>query len=207
MARVAHPIPDGHSRPHRTGAQRRFVFVPVTQQRGMTIRYSQFPRHGRDGEQRGQAFEPLPPIEMSRGGMADILELVPHLSPVFSHHSQRKPQLQGRGFRRKSRFQPPHLLGEALRALDGAMDLGDFIPATQLMHGRPVETQHPRDLGVGFVQVTADDFEPLTGQGMLPLGVRVDLHRPAFINAFFAGNSRIIPNSIRVVRGENKPQN
>jgi hypothetical protein len=42
-----------------------------------------------------------------------------------------------------------------------------------------VETHHPRDLGVGFVQVPADDFEPLPGQGMLPLGVLVGFHRLA----------------------------
>jgi hypothetical protein len=53
------------------------------------------------------------------------------------------------------------------------------------MHGRPVEAQQLRDLGVGFVQVTADDFEPLAGQGMLPRGVRVGLHRPACINHIF----------------------
>jgi hypothetical protein len=53
------------------------------------------------------------------------------------------------------------------------------------MHSRPSDSQHPRDLGVGFVQVPADDFEPLTGQGMLPLGVRVGLHRPAVIKRIF----------------------
>ena len=149
----------------------------------MTIRHSQFPRHGGDGEQRGQAFYPLPPIEMSRGGHAD--ELITRHLPVFFRPFHRKPQLQGRGFGRKSRFQPPHLFGPALRALDGGVDLGDFIPLPQRMHSRPADSQHPRDLGVGFVQVPADDFEPLTGQGMLPLGVRVGLHRPAIINRFF----------------------
>jgi hypothetical protein len=149
----------------------------------MTIRNSQFPRHGGDGEQRGQAFYPLPPIEMSRGGQAD--ELITRHLPVFFRPFHRKPQLQGRGFGRKSPLQPPHLFGPALRALDGAVDLGDFIPLPQRMHSRPADSQHPRDLGVGFVQVPADDFEPLTGQGMLPLGVRVGLHRPAVIKRIF----------------------
>jgi hypothetical protein len=95
------------------------------------------------------------------------------------------------------------LFDPVLRALNGAMDLGDFIPPPQLMHGRPVETQHSRDLGVGFVQVPADDVEPLTGQGPLPLGVQVVLHRPAFINRFFAGNSRIIQTRASLPRWQN----
>lgn len=192
MAWAGQPIPDGHAHPILPGANRRFVFVPVTQQRGMSIRHSQFPRHGHDGEPRRQAFEPLPPMEMSRDEMADILELIPHLFSVFFHHSQRKSQLQGRGFARKSGFQAPQFFDHALRALDGAVDLGDLIPVPQLMHRRPVDAQQLRDLVVGFVQVTADDFEPLTGPGMLPLGFRVVLHRPAFIKRIFAGNSRII---------------
>jgi hypothetical protein len=53
------------------------------------------------------------------------------------------------------------------------------------MDRRPADSQHPPDLGVGLVQVPADDFEPLTGQGALPLGVRVGLHRPADINRNF----------------------
>jgi hypothetical protein len=59
------------------------------------------------------------------------------------------------------------------------------------MHRRPTDSQHPRDLGVGFVQVPADDFEPLNGQGALPLESRFGLHRPATSIAFFAGNSSI----------------
>jgi hypothetical protein len=66
------------------------------------------------------------------------------------------------------------------------------------MHSLPADSQHPPDFGVGFVQVPADDFEPLTGRGMLPLGVRVGLHRTAIINAFFAGNSSIIPSGAGV---------
>jgi hypothetical protein len=77
------------------------------------------------------------------------------------------------------------LFGPALLALDSAVDLGDFIPLPQSMHSRPADPQHPPDLGVGFVQVPADDFEPLTGPGMLPLGVRVGLHRPAVIYRIF----------------------
>ena len=170
MVRAGDEISDGHSRPFRTGAQRRFVFVPVTQQRGMTIRHSQFPRHGGDGEQRRQAFYPLPPIKMSRGGPAD--ELITRHLPIIIRRHHRKPQLQGYSLGGKSRFQSPHLFGDALRALDGAVNLGDFKPLPQLMHGRPVDAQHPRDLGVGFVQIPADDFEPLTGQGALLLGKR-----------------------------------
>jgi hypothetical protein len=183
MARAFQPTPDWHSRRYQTVANRDFVFVPVTQQRGMTIRHSQFPRHGGDGEQRGQASKPLPPIEMSRGGHAG--ELITRHLPVLFRPFHRKPHLQRRDFGRKSRFQPPHLFGPALRALDGAVDLGDFIPFPQRMHSRPADAQHPPDFGVGFVQIPADDFEPLTGQGMLPFGVRVGLHRPADINHNF----------------------
>ena len=185
MARVVQPAPDGHSRPHQTIANRHFVFVPVTQQRGMTICHSQFPRHGGDGEQRRQTFYPLPPIKMSRGGHAGELELITRHLPVFFRHSHRKSHLQGRGLGRKSRFQPPHLLKPALHALNRAVDLGDFIPFPLKMHRRPSDSQHPRDLGVGFVQVPADDFEPLNGQGALPLESRFGLHRPADINRIF----------------------
>ena len=183
MVRAGQPMPDRHSRPYQTAAHRDFVFVPVTQQRGMTIRHSQFPRHGGDGEQRGQAFYPLPPMEMSRGGPAD--ELITRHLPIFIRRHHRKPQLQGHSPGRKSRFQFPHLPGDALRALDGAVDLGDFIPLPLKMHRRPADSQHPRDLGVGFVQIPADDFEPLKGQGALPLGFRVGLHGPAIIYRIF----------------------
>ncbi len=183
MARVFQPTPDGHSRRFPTVVNRDFVFVPVTQQGGMTIRNSQFPRHGGDGEQRRQAFYPLPPMEMSRGGHAD--ELITRQLRIFCHHWQRYPQLQGRGFDRKPRFQPPHLFGPALRALDGAVDLGDFIPLPQRMHSRPADSQHPPNLGVGFVQVPADDFEPRNCRGPLPLESRVGLHRPADIYRIF----------------------
>ena len=179
MVRAGQPTPDGHSRRYPTVAHRGFVFVPVTQQRGMTIRHSQFTRHGGDGEQRGQAFYPLPPMEMSRSGPADEL-ITRHLSKsIHAHH--RNTQLRRCGFGRKSRFQLPHLFSPALRALDSAVDFGDFISLPQKMHSRPTDSQHPRDLGVGFVQIPADDFEPLTGQGTLPLGVRFGLHRPAVI--------------------------
>src|ERR1039458_9555347 len=93
MARAVQPAPDGHSRPCQTIANRHFVFVPVTQQRGMTICHSQFPRHGGDGEQRRQTFYPLPPIKMSRGGHAGELELITRHLPVFFRHSHRKSQM------------------------------------------------------------------------------------------------------------------
>jgi hypothetical protein len=179
MVRAAEPTPDGHSRPYLAAAHLDFVFMPVTQQRSMTILHTQFPRHGGDGEQRRQAFYPLPPIKMSCGGLADILKfIIRHLS-IFFHHSHRKPQLQGRCFGRKSRFQSTHSFGDALHALDGAVNFRDFIPFPLKMHRRPSDSQHPRNLGVGFVQIPADDFEPLNGQGALPLESRFDLHRPA----------------------------
>jgi hypothetical protein len=77
------------------------------------------------------------------------------------------------------------LLKPSLHALNGAVDLGDFIPFPLKMHRRPTDSQHPRDLGVGFVQVPADKFEPLNGQGALPLESRFGLHRPADINRIF----------------------
>jgi hypothetical protein len=77
------------------------------------------------------------------------------------------------------------LLKPSLHALNGAVDLGDFIPFPLEMHRRPSDSQHPRDLGVGFVQVPADDFEPLNGQGALPLESWFGLHRPADINRTF----------------------
>jgi hypothetical protein len=64
--------------------------------------------------------------------------------------------------------------------LDGGVDLGDFISLPQRMHRLPADSQQPRDLGVGFVQVPADDFEPLKGQGM-SLGIRIGLHKSAVI--------------------------
>lgn len=39
---VGQPTSDGHSHPHLTGAHLSLVFVPETQQGGMTIRHSQF---------------------------------------------------------------------------------------------------------------------------------------------------------------------
>jgi hypothetical protein len=65
------------------------------------------------------------------------------------------------------------------------------------MHRRPADSQHPPDFGVGFVQVPADEFEPLNGQGTLPLQSRFGLHRPAVIYALFAGNSSIIAEDAR----------
>jgi len=195
MARVGQPASDGHARSYPTGAHLGLVFVPETQQGGMTIRHSQFPRHGGDGEQRRQAFYPLPPIEMSRFGQAD--EMITRQLPVFFRPFHRKPQLQGRVFGRKSRLQPPDLLVPALPALDGGVDFGDFIPLPQSMHRRPADSQHPPDFGVGFVQVPADEFEPLNGQGTLPLQSRFGLHRPAVIYALFAGNSSIIAEDAR----------
>ena len=185
MVRALHPTPDGHSRPYQTFADRDLVFVPVTQQRGMTIRHSQFPRHGGEGEQRGQAFYPLPPIKMSRGVRVDELELITRHLPVFLRHSHGKPQLQGRSLGRKPRFQTSHLFKPALRALDGAVDLGDFIHFPLKMHCRPAHSQNPRDFGVGFVQIPADDFEPMKGQGAFPLEFRFGLHRPAIIYRIF----------------------
>jgi hypothetical protein len=122
-------------------------------------------------------------MEMSRAGQAE--ELITRHLPIVFHPFHRKPQLEGRGFGRKSRFQAPDLFEPALHALDGAVDLGDLIPLPLKMHRCPSDSQHPRDLGVGFVQVPADDFEPLTGQGALPLGVRVLVHKPAIIYRLF----------------------
>ena len=183
MARAPEPMPDGHSRRFPTGVNRDFVFVPVTQQRGMAIRHSQFQRHGGDGEQRGQAFYPLLPMEMSRGRPAD--ELITRQLSIFFCRYRRNPQLQGRRFGRKSRLQSPYLLDPVLLALDAAVDLGDFIPSPQIMHRRPADSQHPRNLVVGFVQVLADDFEPLTGQGKCPLVVRFGWHKTAVIYRIF----------------------
>jgi hypothetical protein len=179
MLRAGQPTPDGHSRPFQTGAHLDLVFVPETQQGGMTILQSQFPRHGGDGEQRGQTFYPLPPIKMSRGGHAD--ELITGHLPKSIHAHHRNTQSRRRSFGRKPRWQLPHLFEPALRALDGAVDLGDFISCPLKMHRRPAHSQHPRDLGVGFVQVPADDIKPLNGQGALPLESRFGSHRPAVI--------------------------
>jgi hypothetical protein len=55
------------------------------------------------------------------------------------------------------------------------------------MDSRPADSQHPPNLGVGFVQVPADDFEPFNGQGTLPLESRFGLHSPADINCFLPG--------------------
>ncbi len=181
MVRAAEPTPDGHSRPYFAAAHLDLVFVAVTQQRGMTIRHTQFPRHGGNGEQRRQTFYPLPPIKVSRGGPADILKLIACHLPIFFYHSHRKPHLRRRSFRRKPRFQPTHSFGNALHALDGAVNFGDFIPFPLKMHRRPSDTQHQRNLGVGFVQIPADDFEPFNSQGTLPLESRFGLHRPADI--------------------------
>lgn len=183
MARVAQPAPDGHSRRLPTIANRDFVFVPMTQQRRVTPRHAQFLRHGGDGEQRRQAFKPRLPMEMSRGGKAE--ELITRLLPVFFRPFHRKPQLQGCGFGRKSRFQPPDLFGPALLALERGVNLGDFIPLPLKMHRRAADSQHPPDFGVGFVQVLADDFEPLPGQGTLPLGFRFGVHKVTVINRNF----------------------
>jgi len=175
MLRASHPAPDGHAQPFPTAAHRRFVFVPETQQGGMTIRHSQFLRHGGEGQQRGQAFEPLPPMEMCRFKPAD--ERITRQLAMFFCRQHRQPQTPGRGFGRKTRWELPDLFERALRALDGAVDLGDFIPLPQEMHRRPADAQYPRDFGVGFVQVPADDFEPLNGQGALPLESRFGLHK------------------------------
>jgi hypothetical protein len=82
----------------------------------MTIRNSQFPRHGGDREQRRQAFYPLLPMEMSHDGPAGILELITRHLPVFFRHSHRNPQLQRGGFGRKARFQFPYFFQPALDA-------------------------------------------------------------------------------------------
>src|ERR1039458_10693231 len=87
MARVGHPTPDGHARRFMTVANPGFVFVPETQQRGMTIRNLQFPRHGGNGEQRRQAFYPLPPMKMSRAGQAE--ELITRHLPIVDRKRTR----------------------------------------------------------------------------------------------------------------------
>jgi len=209
MVRAGKPTPDRHSRPYQTAAHLRFVFVPVTQQRGMTIRHSQFPRHGGDGKQRGQAFQPLPPIKMSRFGPA--YEMITRQLSVFFRPFHRKPQLRRHSLGRKSRFQSTYFFKPAMNALDGAVDLGNFIPLPQKMHRRPAHSQHPRDLGVGFVQVPADDFEPFNGQGTLPLESRFGLHRSADINRLFCREfkhnfvARWTRWSLRTATGNNSP--
>src|ERR1035438_10344483 len=100
MVRAAKPTPDGHPRTLPTAGNRDFVFVPETQQRGDTMRNSQFPRDGGYGEQRGEAFYPLPPMEMSCLGPAD--EMITRLLAIFFCPILRNPQLQGCGFGRKA---------------------------------------------------------------------------------------------------------
>ena len=182
MVREFHPTPDGHPRRFLATAHCDFVFVPGTQQRGMAIRHPQFARHGGDGQQRRQAFEPLPPMEMSGGDRAAEL-ITRHLSKM-SRSVQRDPQLRRRSFGGKSRFQSPHFSEDTLLALGGGMDLGDFISCPQLMHRRPVDTQHLCNFGIWFVQVPADEFEPFRCRGALPLDFRVGLHELAVINRF-----------------------
>ena len=182
MVREFHPTPDGHPRRFPTVANRGFVFVPEAQQRSMAIRHPQFPRRSGDREPPGQAFHPLPPVEMPCGDRATEL-ITRHLS-IMSHPVQRNPQLRRRRFGGKSRFQSLHSLDDTLLALGGGMDLGDFIPCSQLMHRRPVDTQHLCNFGIWFVQVPADEFEPFRCRGALPLDFRVGLHELAVINRF-----------------------
>jgi hypothetical protein len=158
--------------------------MPVTQQRGMTICQPQFSRHGGDGEQWRQSVYALSPVKMSRSNPAD--KLVTSQFPISCNRRQRKLQLQGRGFGRKPRLQFPHLFDPALRALDGTVDFGDFISFPLKMHRRAPYSQHPCNFGVRFVQISADDFEPLTGQGTLPFGIWFGFHKPNIISLIFA---------------------
>ena len=167
MFRVALMMPDRHPQFLSARAQFGFVSVAMTQQRGVTVRHPQFARHGGDGEKRGQGFETLPPVEISRGRKTQ--KLITRQPPIFSSQRHGNPQMLRGTIQRTSRLQSPQELQHTLPRLDEGMDFGDSIPLPQLMHGRPVDTHQARNFGIRFVQMLADEFDSPGRLNALPL--------------------------------------
>jgi len=152
------------------------------------------PRHGVTVEQRAgpNLFYPLPrPIKKClAAGPRFWLKTGTHnpsISRIFSPFPHRKSQF-GKGpagpCPKGSPVSAPPAICSSLRWQRGLKSWAVdpwwiFIPfpAENATAVRPT-SQHPRDLGIGFCPGSADKFEPLKGQGALPLesrfGVGID---------------------------------